>query len=49
MKKGLIALAVVLLLVFMVAGSLVGRYNGFLSSNEQIDGAWAQVENVLPV
>ena len=47
MKKGLIALAVVLLLVFMVAGSLVGRYNGFVASNEQIDGAWAQVENVL--
>ncbi|HIM14345.1 MAG TPA: LemA family protein [Acidobacteria bacterium] len=47
MKKGLIALGVVLLLVFMVAGSLTGRYNGFVSSNEQIDGAWAQVENVL--
>ena len=47
MKKGLIALAVVLLLVFMVAGSLTGRYNGFVASNEQIDGAWAQVENVL--
>ena len=47
MKKGLIALGVVLLLVFMVAGSLTGRYNGFVTSNEQIDGAWAQVENVL--
>ncbi|RZP28707.1 LemA family protein, partial [bacterium] len=47
MKKGLIALGVVLLLVFMFAGSLVGRYNGFVTSNEQIDGAWAQVENVL--
>ena len=47
MKKGLIALGVVLLLVFMFAGSLVGRYNGFVTANEQIDGAWAQVENVL--
>ena len=47
MKKGLIALGVVLLLVFMVSGSLIGRYNGFVTSNEQIDGAWAQVENVL--
>ena len=47
MKKGLIALGVVVLLVLMFAGSLIGRYNGFVTANEQIDGAWAQVENVL--
>ena len=47
MKKGLIAVGVVVLLVLMFAGSLIGRYNGFVTANEQIDGAWAQVENVL--
>ena len=47
MKKGLIAVGVVVLIVLMFTGSLIGRYNGFVTSNEQIDGAWAQVENVL--
>lgn len=47
MKTGLIALGVVLLVVLMMGGSLVGRYNGFVTANEQIDSAWAQVENVL--
>ena len=47
MKKGLIALGVILLVGFMMVGSFVGRYNGFVVANEQIDGAWAQVENVL--
>ena len=47
MKKGLIALGVILLVGFMMVGSFVGRYNNFVVANEQIDGAWAQVENVL--
>ena len=41
MKKGLIAVGVVVLIVLMFTGSLIGRYNGFVTSNEQIDGAWA--------
>ena len=47
MKKGLIALGVILLVGFLIVGSFVGRYNRFVVANEQIDGAWAQVENVL--
>ena len=47
MKQGLIALGVILLVGFMMVGSFVGRYNGVVVANEHIDGAWAQVENVL--
>lgn len=48
MKRGLSALAV-LVLVVILAGSCggIGRYNQFVTANEQIDAAWAQVENVL--
>jgi len=47
-KKGCLivgggALLAVLLLGFM----LVGMYNRMVAANENIDGAWAQVENVL--
>ena len=47
MTRGLIIVGGLLFAVFLVGGSLVGRYNGFVSANQQIDGAWAQVENVL--
>ena len=47
MKKGWIVLSVTLLVVLMMGGSCVGRYNGFVTTNEQIDASWAQVENVL--
>ena len=47
MKKGWIILGVILLVVLMTGGSCVGRYNTFVGTNEQIDGSWAQVENVL--
>ncbi len=51
MSKGWIGcLAVVgglLLVALIVGGMLVGRYNSLVTANEQIDGAWAQVENVL--
>ena len=47
MKRGMIVGGVLLLVVMMAGGSCVGRYNGFVTANEQIDGAWAQVENVL--
>jgi len=51
MSKGkigcLVAAGIVGLVVLVVGGSLVGRYNGFVTQNEQIDAAWAQVENVL--
>ena len=46
MKKGLIVLLVVLgvvLLGFMMFG---GTYNGLVKADEQVNQAWAQVENV---
>ena len=47
MRTGLIIIGVLALVVLMVGGSFVGRYNGFVTADEQIDGSWAQVENVL--
>lgn len=38
---------VILLVVLMGSCSAVGRYNNFVTTNEQIDAGWAQVENVL--
>jgi len=36
-----------LLIVLAVGGVLVGQYNALVASNEAVDAAWAQVENVL--
>jgi len=47
MKKGWIVGGVVLLVAVIAGMSLVGRYNTFVTANEQIDASWAQVENVL--
>ena len=51
MKKpliGCLAVAGVLLLIaLIVGGSLIGRFNQMVTASESIDGAWAQVENVL--
>ncbi len=45
---GCLVIVGVLLLVLLVAGgSLVGVYNRLVTQNEQIDAAWAQVQNVL--
>jgi LemA protein len=51
MTKGkigcLAAAGIVGVLALVVGCSLMGRYNSFIRANEQIDAAWAQVENVL--
>ena len=47
MKKGWIILGVILLVVLITGLSCVGRYNGFVTTNEQIDASWAQVVTVL--
>lgn len=48
MKKGLlIALGVIVLLVFVIGSNVISNYNNMVSLNEQIDEAWAQVENQL--
>ncbi len=52
MKKGMlgclvVGAALILLILLILGGSLIARYNGMVTANEAIDGAWAQVENVL--
>ncbi|HOA28499.1 MAG TPA: LemA family protein, partial [Candidatus Cloacimonadota bacterium] len=46
MKKGLIALLIILLLIFVVAGWFIGRYNAIQKEKVTVETAWAQVENV---
>ena len=50
MKKGLgcfIVGGAVALVLFLVGAYGVSRYNALVTASENIDGAWAQVENVL--
>jgi LemA protein len=48
MKKGLlIILGIAVLLLLIFGGSCVSKYNTMIGMREQIDGNWAQVENVL--
>lgn len=46
MKKGLIALLIVVLLIIMSAGWFVGRYNTIQKEKVSVENAWAQVQNV---
>ena len=46
MKKGIVALVVVLVLLAIVVFSLMGRYNAFVGMQEAVDGQWGNVENV---
>ena len=47
MKTGLIALAVVLLVVLGLYAYITGTYNSLVSLNQGVKAAWAQVENQL--
>lgn len=47
MKKGLIVLAVVVLIAFLLGGSFVGRRNQMAIKREAVNAAWAQVDVVL--
>ncbi len=51
MKKAIIILAVILgillIIVFSIAGFVKKNYNAMVTMDEEINGAWAQVENVL--
>ncbi|MFN0149710.1 MAG: LemA family protein [bacterium] len=50
MKKGMIGClgvgAALLVLVFLIAGWVMGQYNGLVRAREEVSAAWAQVENV---
>ena len=47
MRKGLIALAVVAILVIAVVGALAGGYNSLVTGKETVNQLWAQVNNQL--
>lgn len=47
MKKSWIIIGVVVLLVLIVGGSCVGKYNQLVTMDESITASWSQVENVL--
>lgn len=47
MKKGLIVLAVVVILAFLLGSSYVGRRNQMAIKREAVNAAWAQVDVVL--
>lgn len=46
MKKGLIAVLIILLVIIVMAGWFVGRYNKIQKEKVSVETAWAQVENV---
>ena len=46
MKKGLIALLVIVLLIIIAAGWFIGRYNKIQKEKVTVETAWAQVQNV---
>ena len=47
MKKGLLAVIVVVVLVGLAGLSLVGARNGLVNADENVSTQWSQVENVL--
>ncbi|MDR1813826.1 MAG: LemA family protein [Tannerella sp.] len=46
MKKGLIAIGVIIILIIIVYSSVKGSYNGMVAKDEAVSAAWSQVENV---
>ncbi len=46
MKKGLIILLAVILVIAIIAGWFIGRYNMLQKGKVEVQSAWAQVENV---
>ena len=47
MKKGLIALAIIVLLLFWVGSTFVSHRNAMVVKREAVSAAWAQVDVVL--
>lgn len=46
MKKGLVALLVIVLIIIIIAGLFIGKYNKIQKEKISVQTAWAQVENV---
>jgi LemA protein len=47
MKKGLIAIIIVVILLFMVGSFFIGRYNTMKVKETEVKNAWAEVDNQL--
>ena len=47
MKKGLVALVVVLLVLIAMGGCVAGNYNGLVARKADVENKWAQVDNQL--
>ncbi|NLM24644.1 MAG: LemA family protein [Firmicutes bacterium] len=47
MKKSLIVLGVIVLVIVLVVGSGISKYNSLVTMETAVDAAWAQVENQL--
>jgi len=47
MKQMWTVLGVIVLLVVILGGTIIGKYNSIVTLNESIKGAWAEVENQL--
>lgn len=47
MKKGLIALVIIVLLVLWIGGTFIGRRNEMVRKREAVNAAWSQVDVVL--
>jgi len=45
MKKTLIIIGAIVLVLIIIYSSLVGTYNKIVTTNENVSGAWSQVEN----
>jgi len=47
MRKSFIVLGVIVVLILLVAGRVVGAYNGMVNKQTQVRQAWADVDNLL--
>ena len=47
-KIGIGCLVVVVIVVFVMGTRIIGMYNSLVNLNENVTGAWAQVETNLP-
>jgi LemA protein len=47
MKKGLVALGIIVLVVVIIGGMLMSSYNNFVALEENVDQSYAQIENQL--
>ena len=46
MKKSTIILTAIVVVIFLMISSAVGKYNNMITLEEGVDASWAQVENV---